>query len=158
MAPDCLSAVLPLPAPASLAAGCSACASTGCNCCFLLQGSSLPQQLALAVSGCKQSGRCLPAHFQQPCSYSPSRTGPLTLRMIRRFWSSRNFTRTWVTCSHTKPSLGKSSDKSGYDYITADMRPSSIRPTRPRGTLSPSSVASSQDALQRRLLGQSPSC
>ena len=29
---------------------------------------------------------------------SPSRTGPLTLRMINRFWSSRNLTRTWVTC------------------------------------------------------------
>lgn len=29
---------------------------------------------------------------------SPSRTGPLTLRMMRRFWSSRNLTRTWVTC------------------------------------------------------------
>ena len=25
---------------------------------------------------------------------APSRTGPLTLRMIRRFWSSKNFTRT----------------------------------------------------------------
>ena len=30
---------------------------------------------------------------------SPSRTGPLTLRMIRRFWSSRNLTRTCVTCT-----------------------------------------------------------
>ena len=29
---------------------------------------------------------------------SPSRTGPFTLRMINRFWSSRNLTRTWVTC------------------------------------------------------------
>ena len=29
---------------------------------------------------------------------SPSLTGPLTLRMMRRFWSSRNLTRTWVTC------------------------------------------------------------
>jgi hypothetical protein len=29
---------------------------------------------------------------------SPSRTGPFTLRIIWRFWSSRNFTRTWVTC------------------------------------------------------------
>lgn len=29
---------------------------------------------------------------------SPSRTGPLTFLMIRRFWSSKNFTRTWVTC------------------------------------------------------------
>ena len=29
---------------------------------------------------------------------SPSRTGPFTLRMIWRFWSSRNLTRTWVTC------------------------------------------------------------
>lgn len=29
---------------------------------------------------------------------SPSRTGPFTLRMIRRFWSSRNLTRTCVTC------------------------------------------------------------
>lgn len=30
---------------------------------------------------------------------SPSRTGPLTLRIIRRFWSSKNLTRTWVTCN-----------------------------------------------------------
>ena len=29
---------------------------------------------------------------------SPSLTGPFTLRMMRRFWSSRNLTRTWVTC------------------------------------------------------------
>ncbi|KAG6553091.1 hypothetical protein Mapa_005428 [Marchantia paleacea] len=29
---------------------------------------------------------------------SPSRTGPLTFLMMRRFWSSKNFTRTWVTC------------------------------------------------------------
>lgn len=29
---------------------------------------------------------------------SPSRTGPLTLRMMRRFWSSKNLTRTCVTC------------------------------------------------------------
>ena len=32
---------------------------------------------------------------------SPSRTGPFTLRMMRRFWSSRNLTRTWVTCSES---------------------------------------------------------
>ena len=32
---------------------------------------------------------------------APSRTGPLTLRMMRRFWSSRNFTRTCVTCTRT---------------------------------------------------------
>lgn len=31
-------------------------------------------------------------------STSPSRTGPLTLRMIWRSWSCRNLTRTWVTC------------------------------------------------------------
>lgn len=30
---------------------------------------------------------------------APSRTGPFTLRMMRRFWSSRNLTRTWVTCA-----------------------------------------------------------
>lgn len=31
-----------------------------------------------------------------------SRTGPFTLRMMRRFWSSRNFTRTCVTWEEVK--------------------------------------------------------
>lgn len=37
-------------------------------------------------------------HRVHNIAHSPSRTGPLTLRIIRRFWSSRNLTRTWVTC------------------------------------------------------------
>ena len=30
---------------------------------------------------------------------APSRTGPFTLRMMRRVWSSKNLTRTCVTCT-----------------------------------------------------------
>ena len=32
----------------------------------------------------------------------PTRTGPFTFLMIRRVWSSRNLTRTWVTCIHIR--------------------------------------------------------
>ena len=44
---------------------------------------------------------------------SPSLTGPFTLRMIWRFWSSRNLTRTCVTCYRRSNRGGKVSDRAG---------------------------------------------
>lgn len=50
---------------------------------------------------------------------SPSRTGPFTLRMIRRFWSSRNLTRTCVTCRMEKVEADEQKGWGGSDGPTA---------------------------------------
>lgn len=48
-------------------------------------------------SGATQMSSSILLSMAEPIS--PSRTGPLTFLIINRFWSSRNLTRTCVTCT-----------------------------------------------------------
>jgi hypothetical protein len=69
-----------------------------CLCSCVISCAAAPSVRYLAARFCQKllgAGCNVPAAKDQHCL--PSRTGPLTLRMIKRFWSSKNLTRTWVT-------------------------------------------------------------
>ena len=82
----------------------SSIAAHACRVLIILERMRLPQTLQwrakkLLLNAVTSSGAAQMLMSQSHKLAAPSRTGPLTLRMISRSWSSRNFTRTCVTCS-----------------------------------------------------------